>query len=155
MTTLKIGDKAPEINTIDQFGNNINLENYLGNKVIIYFYPKDNTPGCTAQACNLKDNYQYLLDRGIKIIGISADNEASHLNFTEKFGLPFPLIPDVEKKIILNYGVWGEKKFMGKTYDGIHRITFVIDEKGFIEKIFSKVDTKNHSTQILKELQNK
>jgi peroxiredoxin Q/BCP len=153
MTTLKIGDKAPEINALDQFGNSINLENYLGSKVILYFYPKDNTPGCTNQACNLRDNYQYLLEKGIKIIGVSADNETSHLNFTEKFGLPFPLLPDTDKKIIVDYDVWGEKKFMGKTYDGIHRVTFLINEKGFIEKIFTKVDTKNHSTQILKELQ--
>ena len=153
MTTLNIGDKAPEINALDQFGNSINLDNYLGFKVILYFYPKDNTLGCTNEACNLRDNYQYLLEKGFKIIGVSADNETSHLNFTEKFGLPFPLLPDTDKKIILDYGVWGEKKFMGKTYDGIHRVTFIINEKGFIEKIFTKVDTKNHSTQILKELQ--
>lgn len=120
-------------------------------KLILFFYPKDNTPGCTAEACNLRDNYQYLLDKGFKIIGVSADNADSHQNFTSKFDLPFPLIPDVEKKIILDYGVWGEKKFMGKTYDGIHRVTFVIDEKSNIEKIFTKVETKNHSTQILKE----
>jgi peroxiredoxin Q/BCP len=151
MTSLKIGDKAPDINAIDQNGNSIALENYIGSKLILFFYPKDNTPGCTAEACNLRDNYQYLLDKGFKIIGVSADNVDSHQNFTSKFDLPFPLIPDVEKKIILDYGVWGEKKFMGKTYDGIHRVTFVIDEKSNIEKIFTKVETKNHSTQILKE----
>jgi len=153
MTTLKIGDKAPEINSKDQYGNIINLENFTGSKVIIYFYPKDNTPGCTAQACNLRDNYQFLIDKGFKIIGISADSEKSHQSFTEKFSLPFPLIADVDKKHILDYGVWGEKKFMGKVYDGIHRVTFVINEKGYIEKIFTKVDTKNHSNQILKDLQ--
>jgi peroxiredoxin Q/BCP len=151
MLHLKEGDKAPDIKAKDQFGNSINLNSFLGNKLILYFYPKDNTPGCTAEACNLRDNYQELLDKGFKIIGVSADDESLHQNFTEKYGLPFPLIPDVEKKIILDYGVWGEKKFMGKTYTGIHRVTFIIDEKGIIQKIFTKVDTKNHTTQILKE----
>lgn len=153
MTTLNVGDKAPEINAIDHDGKSISLSEFLGFKVIIYFYPKDNTPGCTAEACNLRDNYKMLTDRGFKIIGISADSEESHKNFIEKFNLPFPLIPDIEKKIILDYKVWGEKKFMGKTYDGIHRITFIVDEKGYIEKIFTKVDTKNHTIQILKEMQ--
>ncbi len=152
MLTLKEGDKAPDIKAKDQFGNIINLSTYNGNKVILYFYPKDDTPGCSAEACNLRDNYQDLLDKGFKIIGISADAENLHKKFTEKYNLPFPLIPDTEKKIILDYGVWGEKKFMGKTYDGIHRITFIIDEKGIIQKIFTKVDTKNHTSQILKEL---
>jgi thioredoxin-dependent peroxiredoxin len=149
---LAEGDKAPDFKAIDQFGNSVNLSDYLGNKVILYFYPKDNTPGCTVEACNLRDNYQDLLDKGIKIIGVSADNETSHKNFTEKYNLPFPLIPDVEKKIITDYGIWGEKKFMGRTYMGIHRKTFVIDENGMIEKIFTKVDTKNHTKQIINEL---
>jgi peroxiredoxin Q/BCP len=152
MLHLKEGDKAPDIKAKDQFGNTINLTDFLGSKVILYFYPKDNTPGCTAEACNLRDNYQDLINKGFKIIGVSADDEILHQSFTEKFGLPFPLIPDTEKKIILDYDVWGEKKFMGKTYIGIHRVTFVIDEKGDILKIFTKVDTKNHTTQILKEL---
>ena len=151
MTHLKEGDKAPDIKAKDQFGNIINLHDFLGTKVILYFYPKDNTPGCTAEACNLRDNYQDLLDKGFKIIGVSADDENLHQNFTEKQGLPFPLIPDTEKKVILDYGVWGEKKFMGKTYFGIYRVTFIIDENGIILKIFTKVDTKNHTTQILKE----
>lgn len=151
MTSLKIGDKAPSINAKDQNGNIIKTEDFAGSKLILFFYPKDNTPGCTAEACNLRDNYQHLLDKGFKIIGVSADNETSHQNFATKFDLPFPLIPDVEKKIILDYDVWGEKKFMGKTYDGIHRVTFIIDENSNIEKIFTKVETKNHSTQILKE----
>ena len=152
MLHLKEGDKAPDIKAKDQFGNTINLANFVGSKVILYFYPKDNTPGCSAEACNLRDNYQDLINKGFKIIGVSADDEIAHQSFTEKLGLPFPLIPDTEKKIILDYGVWGEKKFMGKTYMGIHRVTFVIDEKGIILKIFTKVDTKNHTTQILKEL---
>ena len=152
MLHLKEGDKAPDIKAKDQFGNTIRLNNYLGSKVILYFYPKDNTPGCTAEACNLRDNYQELMDKGFKIIGVSADDEKLHQHFTEKFSLPFPLIPDTEKRILLDFGVWGEKKFMGKTYIGIHRVTFIIDEKGIVQKIFTKVDTKNHTTQILKEL---
>lgn len=152
MTKLNEGDKAPDIKAKDQFGNNINLHDFLGTKVILYFYPKDNTPGCSAEACNLRDNYQILLDKGFRIIGVSADDETLHQNFTEKFGLPFPLIPDTEKRIILDYDVWGEKKFMGKTYMGINRVTFIIDENGIILKIFNKVETKNHTTQILKEL---
>ncbi|NVN94185.1 MAG: thioredoxin-dependent thiol peroxidase [Bacteroidetes bacterium] len=152
MLHLKEGDKAPDIKAKDQFGNTIDLTDFNGSKVILYFYPKDNTPGCSAEACNLRDNYQDLINKGFKIIGVSADDEILHQSFTEKFSLPFPLIPDTEKKIILDYDVWGEKKFMGKTYFGIHRITFVIDENGVILKIFTKVDTKNHTTQILKEL---
>ncbi len=152
MAQLKEGDKAPDIKAEDQFGNMISLNDYLGNKVILFFYPKDNTPGCSAEACNLRDNFQELKEKGFKLIGVSADDKTLHQSFTEKFSLPFSLIPDTEKKIILNYGVWGEKKFMGKTYNGIHRLTFIIDEKGCIEKIFTKVDTKNHSSQILKEL---
>ncbi len=153
MTHLKEGDKAPEINAIDSKGNNIILSNFKGKKVILYFYPKDNTPGCTAEACNLTENYDKLLKNGFVIIGVSADNEKSHQNFIEKYSLPFPLIPDIEKKVILDYGVWGPKKFMGKAYDGIHRITFVISEDGTILKIFTKVDTKNHTHQILEALQ--
>ena len=149
---LTEGDKAPDFNAKDQFGKSVNLSDFKGSKVVLYFYPKDNTPGCTAQACNLRDNYQDLLEKGFKIIGVSADNEASHVNFTDKFSLPFPLIADVEKKIIADYGIWGEKKFMGRTYMGIHRKTFVIDENGMIEKIFTKVDTKNHTRQIINEL---
>ena len=155
MTHLKEGDKAPDINAIDSNGKNITLNEFKGQKVILYFYPKDNTQGCTAEACNLKENYDKLIENGYKIIGVSADNEKSHQNFIEKYSLPFPLIPDTEKKIILDYGVWGPKKFMGRSYDGIHRITFLISEKGKILKIFTKVDTKNHTHQILEELQKK
>jgi peroxiredoxin Q/BCP len=151
MATLKIGDKAPEINAKDQNGILISLKDFIGKKVIVYFYPKDDTPGCTAEACNLRDNYEQLISKDFKIIGISADDEKKHQKFSEKYNLPFPLIPDTEKKIINAYGVWGPKKFMGRTFDGINRTTFVVSEDGKIEKIFSKVDTKNHTQQILEE----
>jgi len=151
MATLKIGDKAPEINAKDQNGILISLKDFIGAKVIVYFYPKDDTPGCTAEACNLRDNYEQLISKDFKIIGISADDEKKHQKFSEKYDLPFPLIPDTEKKIINAYGVWGPKKFMGRTFDGINRTTFVVSEDGKIEKIFSKVDTKNHTQQILEE----
>ena len=151
MATLKIGNKAPEINAKDQNGILISLKDFIGKKVIVYFYPKDDTPGCTAEACNLRDNYEQLIGKGFKIIGISADDEKKHQKFSDKYHLPFPLIPDTEKKIINAYGVWGPKKFMGRTFDGINRITFVVSEDGKIEKIFSKVDTKNHTQQILEE----
>ncbi len=151
MATLKIGDEAPEINAKDQNGILILLKDFIGKKVIVYFYPKDDTPGCTAEACNLRDNYEQLISKGFKIIGISADDEKKHQKFSEKYDLPFPLIPDTEKKIINAYGVWGPKKFMGRTFDGINRTTFIVSEDGKIEKIFSKVDTKNHTQQILEE----
>jgi thioredoxin-dependent peroxiredoxin len=149
MTTLKPGDKAPEFAGKDQAGNEIKLSDFAGSKLVIYFYPKDNTPGCTAQACDLRDNYEQLLAKGYKVLGVSADDEKSHNKFIEKFNLPFPLIADTEKEVIRAFGVWGPKKFMGKTYDGIHRTTFVIDEKGAIEEVITKVDTKNHTAQII------
>jgi peroxiredoxin Q/BCP len=149
MTTLKTGDPAPLFTTTDQHGNQVTLENYRGKKVILYFYPKDDTPGCTAEACNLRDNYHQLLGQGYQVIGVSADPLRSHQNFTAKFNLPFPLIPDTERTIINAYGVWGPKKFMGRSYEGIHRVTFLIDEKGTIERIITKVDTGDHSRQIL------
>lgn len=149
MTHLKIGDKAPNFNTEDQDGNAIKLVDFKGSKVILYFYPKDNTPGCTAQACNLTDNHDLLLKNGYKVLGVSADSAKSHQKFKEKYNLPFPLLMDEDKKIIQDYGVWGEKKFMGKIYDGIHRMTFVIDGKGVIEDIIEKVKTKDHATQII------
>lgn len=149
MITLKEGDKAPEFSANDQHGSKITLSDYTGSKVILYFYPKDNTPGCTAEACNLRDNEKALLDKGFKIIGISADSDKSHKKFTEKYNLPFPLIPDTDKKIINDYGVWGPKKFMGKEYEGINRTTFIISEEGIIEKIIKKVKTKDHTNQIL------
>ncbi len=149
MTHLKVGDKAPHINALNQNGETISLDQYNGKKVILYFYPKDMTPGCTAESCDLRDNYKTLQQKGFEIIGVSADDEKRHLKFIEKYELPFPLIADVDKKVINDYGVWGEKKFMGKTYDGIHRVTFVIDEEGNIERVFEKVKTKAHTEQIL------
>lgn len=149
---LKAGDKAPSINALDQFGNKISLDDFSGNKVILYFYPKDDTPGCTAEACSLRDSNSILIEKGFKIIGVSADNAKSHVKFSEKYNLPFPLIPDTEKKVIQDYGVWGRKKFMGREFDGIIRTTFVIGEDGTILKIYDKVDTKDHANQILSEI---
>ena len=149
MQKLKEGDRAPGFKAIDQYGKEISLEEFAGKKVILYFYPKDNTPGCNAEACNLRDHHDELLSLGYQIIGVSADNTAAHIKFTDKFELPFRLIPDIDKVIINAYGVWGPKKFMGREYDGIHRTTFVINEKGIIETIFTKVKTKEHSEQIL------
>lgn len=151
MEILKEGTKAPDFTVQDQNGNSISLKDYTGYKLIIYFYPKDNTPGCTAEACNLRDNYGLLINKGFKLIGVSADSEKSHKNFSKKHDLPFPLIPDTDKELIKSFGVWGPKKFMGRSYEGIHRVTFVIDEKGIIEKVFTKVKTKAHAEQILQE----
>lgn len=149
MAILKIGDEAPPFTAIDQDGNPISLNEFRGKKLILYFYPKDDTPGCTAEACNLRDNYNLLLKKGYMIIGVSADDDRSHKKFIEKYELPFPLIPDKEKKILKAYGAWGKKKLYGREYDGILRTTYVISEKGVIEKIFTRVDTKNHTEQIL------
>lgn len=144
-----IGDKAPIFSGIDQNGNKISLKDFKGKKVILFFYPKDDTSGCTAEACNLRDNRSALMKKGFVVIGVSADDEKSHKKFSDKFNLPFSLIADTNKKIIEKYGVWGEKSMYGRKYMGIIRKTFVIDEKGEIEKIFDKVDTKNHTQQIL------
>jgi peroxiredoxin Q/BCP len=149
MALLKTGDKAPAFEVVDQDGNPISLKDYSGQKLVLYFYPKDDTPGCTTEACNLRDNYALLLKKGYKIVGVSADDERSHKKFIEKYVLPFPLIPDKDKKILKAYGAWGKKNLYGKEYDGILRTTYVISEKGIIEKVFSKVDTKNHTEQIL------
>ncbi|HEY5469703.1 MAG TPA: thioredoxin-dependent thiol peroxidase [Bacteroidales bacterium] len=150
MSALKEGMKAPLFEGIDQNGKLIKLTDQSGKKVILYFYPKDNTPGCTAEACNLRDNYDSLLKKGFSVIGVSADSEKSHKGFAEKYSLPFPLIADTSKKILNAYGVWGEKKLYGKTYMGVLRTTFVIDEKGFIELIIEKVNTADHTEQIFK-----
>lgn len=149
MSTIAIGQKAPSIHAKDQHGNEISLEQYKGKKVILYFYPKDDTPGCTAEACNLRDNYDHLTKSGYDVIGVSTDAEKSHLKFIEKYNLPFRLIADTDQKVVQDYGVWGLKKFMGKEYMGVNRTTFVIDEHGNIEKIITKVDTKNHVAQII------
>ncbi len=146
---LKIGDKAPFFSGKDQDGKEVNLNDYKGKKLVLYFYPKDNTPGCTAEACDLRDNYSRFEALGYKILGVSKDNEKSHKGFIEKFNLPFPLISDTETQILQAYEAWGEKKFMGKQYIGIIRKTFVIDEKGIILDIIEKVNTKSHSSQIL------
>ena len=149
MTTLKAGDTAPHFSATDQHGNEISLDSFKGKKVILYFYPKDDTPGCTVEACNLRDNHIQLINSGYVVLGVSPDPIKAHLKFAEKYELPFSLIPDVDKKIIQDYGVWGPKKFMGKSYDGVFRTTFVIDENGVIGKVFTKVDTKDHTNQIL------
>ena len=149
MKHLKIGDQAPDFSVKDQSGNEIKLSDYAGKRVVIYFYPKDNTPGCTAQACNIRDNYSDLEKEGIVILGVSADSEASHQKFIDKFDLPFALLADIDKKMLNDYGVWGEKKFMGRVYDGIHRTTFIIDEAHVIVGIIEKPKTKDHSREIL------
>jgi thioredoxin-dependent peroxiredoxin len=153
MAELKEGMAAPLISGKDQEGKLIRLENYVGKKIILYFYPKDNTPGCTAEACNIRDNYSDLATKGFIVIGVSADSEKSHQKFIAKYELPFILISDPEKKILKAYGAWGMKKLYGKEYEGILRKTFVINENGMILKIFNKVDTKNHTSQILLALE--
>ncbi len=150
MTKLKEGEKAPDFKGIDQDGNPVSRDDFKGHKLVLYFYPKDSTPGCTSQACNLRDNYDSLLKNGYKVVGVSADSEKSHKKFIEKHELPFPLIADTEKEIIKAYDVWAPKKFMGKEFLGIVRTTFVIDEEGKIEEIIGKVKTKDHTNQIIK-----
>ena len=145
---LNVGDKAPDFKGMDKDGNEITLTDFAGKKLILYFYPKDNTPGCTAEACSLRDGYTELKKAGFEIVGVSPDNGASHQKFAGKYDLRFPLIADTDKTIAQAYGVWGLKKFMGREYMGILRTTFTIDENGLIEKIFTKVDTKNHFEQI-------
>lgn len=148
MTQLKEGVKAPWFKGIDQNGNEVTLDDFSGKKLVLYFYSKDNTPGCTAEACNLRDNFDPLLKKGFAIVGVSPDSEKSHKGFAAKYSLPFPLIADTSKKILNDYGVWGEKKLYGKSFFGVIRTTFVIDEKGIIEKIVAKVDTASHTEQI-------
>lgn len=147
--TLQPGDKAPAFKGVDQNDNVISLADFKGKKVVLYFYPKDNTPGCTAQACNLRDNYQLLINQGYQVIGVSADSVKSHKKFEQKFDLPFPLIADEDKIILEAYGVYGPKKFMGRSFFGIHRTTFLIDEKGVIQAILEKPDTKNQTQQVM------
>ncbi len=153
MKILKEGDKAPIFKGIDQHGEEITLDQYKGKKVVLYFYPKDNTPGCTAESCNLKDNYDDFVKKGFDIIGVSPDSEASHIKFIAKYDLPFRLISDPEKEILKSYNAWGEKKLYGRVYDGVLRKTFIIAEDHTIEKIFEKVKTKDHTNQIFKELE--
>jgi peroxiredoxin Q/BCP len=149
MSKLKVGDKAPDFQAVDQDGRSISLSDYKGKKIILYFYPKDNTPGCTDEACSLRDGYDILSSSGYEVIGVSADSEKSHQGFAKKHNLPFRLIADTDKKVIQAYGAWGEKKMYGKSYEGIIRTTFIISEDGKIENIIDKVNTKNHAGQVL------
>jgi peroxiredoxin Q/BCP len=146
---LKVGDKIPDLEVIDQNNNALKLSDFKGAKLIVYFYPKDDTPGCTAQACSLRDGYQELLNKGFKLVGVSADTVKKHQSFITKYDLPFPLISDENLALIKAFGVWGLKKFMGKEYEGINRTTFVIDENGLIEHVITKVKTKEHTQQII------
>ena len=149
MTHLKPGDAAPAFTANDQSGNPVSLSDFKGKKVILYFYPKDLTPGCTVEACNFRDNAQLLADKGFAVVGVSADSEKDHRKFIEKHDLNFTLLADTEKEVIKAYGVWGLKKFMGREYEGIHRETFVISESGTIEHVIDKVDTKSATEQVL------
>ena len=151
---IEVGSVIPNVNGLDQLGEMIHLADHKGKKTVIYFYPKDDTPGCTAQACNIRDNYNLLLENNIRIIGVSADSSSSHAKFAKKYDLPFPLIADTDKEIINAFGVWGEKKFMGKTYDGIHRTTFLANELGEIISIITKPKTKEHSEEIIELFNN-
>lgn len=149
MNTLKIGDKVPEFTSYDQDGNQVSLSDYSGKKLIVFFYPKANTPTCTVEACNLRDNYKMLQDQGYELLGVSADSQKRQANFKKKFDFPYPLLADEDHTLLNIFGVWGEKKFMGRTFDGIHRKTFVINGNGLITKVIEKVKAKNHAAQIL------
>ena len=153
MITLSEGDKAPTFTSNDQNGKAVSLADFKGKKVVLYFYPEDDTPTCTIEACNLRDNYALLKKEGIVILGVSPDDEKKHKKFEQKFALPFTLIADADKKIIDKYGVWGEKNLYGRKYMGLHRTTFLIDEKGIIKRIFKKPRSKIHSEEILKAWQ--
>lgn len=150
MNTLKAGDSVPSFIVNDHLGNQQSIAQYNGYKIIIFFYPKANTPGCTAEACDLRDHFKELKDAGYVLLGVSADSEKKQKSFADKFEFPFPLLADTEKVVIDAFGVWGPKKFMGNEYDGIHRKTFIIDEKGKVERVIDKVKTKEHAAQILK-----
>ena len=150
MTTLKKGDKAPNFNALDQDGNAHTLADYQGKKLVIFFYPKASTPGCTAEACDLRDNFERFVANNYAILGVSADSAKAQAKFKDKYEFPFALLADEDKAVIEAFGVWGPKKFMGKEYDGIHRTTFIIDQNGLIEEVINKVKTKEHADQILK-----
>jgi len=149
MTTLKVGDKAPNFEAKDNQGTIRTLSDYAGKKLVVFFYPKASTPGCTAEACNLRDNYHTFQAQGYEILGVSADSAKRQQNFINKYELPFPLLVDEDHAVINAFGVWGPKKFMGREFDGIHRTTFVIDENGILEDVILKVKTKDHTAQIL------
>lgn len=149
MTTLKAGDKAPNFEGLNEKGETIKLSDFKGTKLVLFFYPKDNTPGCTAEACSLRDNFSSLKKAGYALLGVSPDSPKKHQNFINKFDFPFSLLADTELETIKAYGIWGLKKFMGREYEGVHRTTFIIDEKGKIERVIAKVKTKDHAAQIL------
>ncbi len=149
MFHLNVGDVAPDFEGLDQKGEKITLSDFKGKKLILFFYPKDMTPGCTAEACNLSENFDELLENGFKVLGVSMDSVDRHKRFADKYGFQYPLLADTERIVLNAYGVWGLKKFMGKEYDGIHRTTFLISEEGLIEHIILKVKTKHHTAQIL------
>ena len=149
MKTLHVGEKVPDFSVSDDKGNIHQLSDYKGQKLVVFFYPKANTPGCTAEACDLRDHYKELQDAGYALLGVSADSEKKQQNFSEKYNFPFPLLADEDKQVINAFGVWGPKMFMGREYDGIHRMTFIIDENGVVERVIEKVKTKAHAAQIL------
>lgn len=149
MTSLQAGDKAPDFSGVADNGEKVSLGDFTGRKLVLFFYPKDDTPGCTAEACNLRDNYAELKEKGYELLGVSPDGVAKHQKFKSKHELPFPLLADEEREVLNAYGVWGLKKFMGREYDGVHRTTFVISEDGIIERVITKVKTKAHAEQIL------
>lgn len=152
MKKLEKGDTAPDFSGLDQDGKKIQLSNFKGKKLILYFYPKDNTPGCTSESCDLRDNYDMWLSKGYYVVGVSPDSQKSHQKFIEKYNLPFPLIADEDKTIIKAFGAWGLKKLYGREYEGLLRTTFVIDENGEIDQVFTKVKTKDHTNQILETI---
>jgi peroxiredoxin Q/BCP len=149
MKTLKVGDKVPAFSSTDQDGNTIHLSDYSGKNLVVFFYPRANTPGCTAEACNLRDNYKELQDAGYELLGVSEDSQKKQANFRNKYEFPFPLLADEDHTVINAFGVWGPKKFMGREYDGIHRMTFVVDGEGKVSKVIEKVKTKDHAAQLL------
>lgn len=149
MKPLQVGETVPPFSVSDDRGNTQQLSDYKGQKLVVFFYPKANTPGCTAEACDLRDHYKALQEAGYALLGVSADSEKKQRNFSEKYDFPFPLLADEDKQVINAFGVWGPKKFMGREYDGIHRMTFIIDENGVVERVIEKVKTKVHAAQIL------
>ena len=149
MSHLKQGDKAPAINGLDQDGKAVSLADYKGRKLVLYFYPKDDTPGCTAEACSLRDEHDLIRQSGFEVLGVSPDKASKHKRFADKYDLPFRLLADTEKEVAMRYGVWGRKKFMGREFDGILRTTFVIDEQGIIQQVIDKVRTTDHALQVL------
>lgn len=154
VTHLNEGDIAPDFSGVNEKGESVQKSDYKGKKLILFFYPKDDTPGCTAAACSLRDNYDVLKEKGFEMLGVSPDDSKSHVKFIEKYSFPFPLLADTEQQVMKDYGVWGEKSMFGKKYMGVLRTTFVIDENGTIEKVFKKVNTKEHTDQILKSYEN-